>query len=531
MMSAPVQLLDSLPTELIIQILAALDVKSLLRCRQVCKLLESMIREAAALQYTIECTIAGMEDGPPSDLAIAERRAKLRSHQDAWGNCQFSASQSIPMLQGGVWELCGGVLAQSGNPTSLTFMQLPSKIRGIQGKEWTIEDVGFVIRDFTMDPAQNLLVMVETPREWRSDDAFYIHLRALDTSVSYPASPQPSVLEHSPDGDNYSYVIQISAQYLGVLFVSGDENKRELVIWNWKTGARIMRLCGTDLSSFVFLDDTHIVVAVCSPPEEAIPILPPPRLIVIDFIKTPDVMVDLRDADFVCAFHYPRMSPMATPLAMSVRSDPAPSWLPHSKSKVPFYTARNERLLVITLWATDAMVVRSLLLFVPTSVLLSHVNSLEHGETKRHFAWEAWGPQGTRMMSAPQGHSNVWVCYVWGMKYVSSKRARRRKTIQIFDFNQVSCKRLAEEENLAAGEEFVGERTVIHAGMLFENDVVTSLPYRLWTLSPPAGGEKKFEAVLVGEDSLIMVASVSAVCCDIFWVATELTFACRSIRA
>ena len=63
--------------------------------------------------------------------------------------------------QGGVWELYGNVLAQAQGERTLHFKQIPSAIRGIQGTEWTIPDVGCKMRDFGMDPAQDLLVVIE----------------------------------------------------------------------------------------------------------------------------------------------------------------------------------------------------------------------------------------------------------------------------------------------------------------------------------------------------------------------------------
>lgn len=66
------------------------------------------------------------------------------------------------MHKGGVWELYGGVLAQAfSGHRKLGFTQLPSVIRGIEEKQWVIEDVGVKIRDFGMDPAQDLLIVLE----------------------------------------------------------------------------------------------------------------------------------------------------------------------------------------------------------------------------------------------------------------------------------------------------------------------------------------------------------------------------------
>lgn len=113
------------------------------------------------LQYTIELAVAGMEDGPPSALTPTERLAMLRERQEAWRELRWRSRQEYPMLEGGVWELYGGVIAQADGDRTLAFTQLPSDIRRIEEKHWKIEDVGVVIRDFSMDPAQDLLIVVE----------------------------------------------------------------------------------------------------------------------------------------------------------------------------------------------------------------------------------------------------------------------------------------------------------------------------------------------------------------------------------
>ena len=105
----------------------------------------------------------GQEDNPRSTLSPAERLQLLRKHQEAWSSLRPSYEKVIPMLIGQTWELYGGVLAQGPDSSSLKFRQLPSELRGIEEKEWMINDIGFTIRDFGMDPAQDLLVAIQMP--------------------------------------------------------------------------------------------------------------------------------------------------------------------------------------------------------------------------------------------------------------------------------------------------------------------------------------------------------------------------------
>jgi hypothetical protein len=64
---------------------------------------------------------------------------------------------------GRVWELYGNVLAQINRGGQFNFMQLPSHYRNVEEHTWSVAYSG-PVRDFGMDPAQNLLVVIEAPR-------------------------------------------------------------------------------------------------------------------------------------------------------------------------------------------------------------------------------------------------------------------------------------------------------------------------------------------------------------------------------
>ena len=96
-------------------------------------------------------------------MDISQRLELLREHQKAWENLDFTSDFRtylewfIPFT----WELQGGVLSQQTANHSMMFIRIPSKIRGIPRKEWTIENLGFQFRNYTFDPSQNLLVALE----------------------------------------------------------------------------------------------------------------------------------------------------------------------------------------------------------------------------------------------------------------------------------------------------------------------------------------------------------------------------------
>ena len=106
-----------------------------------------------------------MEDGRSSSLTAVERLYALRSREDAWSRFAWTAVEKIPMHRGHTWDLYANVLAQSEGERTLHLMQIPSAIRGIDGWGWVIPDVGCDIADIGMDPAQDLLIVVERFRD------------------------------------------------------------------------------------------------------------------------------------------------------------------------------------------------------------------------------------------------------------------------------------------------------------------------------------------------------------------------------
>ena len=102
-----------------------------------------------------------MEDGATSSSTTAERLSILRNRQNAWSNFTWSAKENVPMRTGDVWELYGNFLAQSDGERTIHVKQIPSAIRGIEGTEWAIPDVGCNITEIGIDPAQDLLLVVE----------------------------------------------------------------------------------------------------------------------------------------------------------------------------------------------------------------------------------------------------------------------------------------------------------------------------------------------------------------------------------
>ena len=174
--SETMRTLISLSAELIIMILSLLDGKSLSNCTavrvprivryiarswgaQTCKTLHDIVSGTLELQYAIELAVAGCEDGS-SDLSVAERYDRLLAHQEAWEKLDWTSEYDIPARNGGQVDINDSVLAENEDSHTLVFHRLPSQLRGVEASEWTFR-VDPPIRDFAIDPSQDLLVVIE----------------------------------------------------------------------------------------------------------------------------------------------------------------------------------------------------------------------------------------------------------------------------------------------------------------------------------------------------------------------------------
>jgi hypothetical protein len=243
------------------------------------------------------------------------------------------------------------------------------------------------------------------------------------------------------------------------------------------------------LTSFAFLTERHVLLAEnrsgC-------------QLIVFDFLGANSRYIPIPDLSPSCVLCYPTISSGARLDDVRLRSDPAPLWTPYANSQVPFHTSRDNRLFVVTLHAFINEQPCSWTHFIPLSTILEQMRSGAHS-----VPWKSWIPRGTRMFPAMY-HSPVWVCYVFGQKYITpctlvGLDESEVPGLQVLDFNQRAIK-------LALGHEIVTKPDVIESSgdlSLFHDTVSTSLPYRATTLPLPRDADDC--EVMCSEDNVLIV--------------------------
>ncbi|RDX52589.1 hypothetical protein OH76DRAFT_1377417 [Lentinus brumalis] len=510
--------LIDIPTELLSSILTCLDFRDVLRCRAVCARLKSVVDENVRMKYKIELAAAGMEDGLHSTLPASERLAALRERQSAWKRISWLSQEDSPASTDSMlWELYGGVFARDQNRCTLHFWQLPSKIRRIDERKWTLDDVGVRIYDFSMDPAQDLLVIVE---EIQESTLCRVHLRTMTTGKAHPMAAS-AVLELKPEHGLFNtYSIQMSCNHLALLLTTISEDDdglvAEFVVWDWKAGTARLDIVGEDLYSFTFLTPGYILLLAYrrsglndgtthrDTTDPCIVVLD------LDMVSHGAEPVPMTALEYLCAFTYPVLDRESSVVDMLLRADPGPDWLPSPSLGVPFSVSRDNGVLVVAMQVIHGLrSISTLLSFIPFSTLLTAIKSLSPGQTRRVFSWRQWGPDGSRLQVAPPRFDAFDMpCYVCGPSFAMHVQPQARPlslTIKLYDFNQLACRRALLSGADTAALVTNPARLTGRASNIFKREVITRCPYFRRTVEIDDMNDR-VNALLLGEDALIIVA-------------------------
>ena len=103
-----------------------------------------------------------MVDNPSCSMPTVERLERLEAYVDYWKTAHQKEYHDLKMDGKGYWDLKCGILAQVRNTCTINCIQLASVIHQTKEKQWQIPNVGFRIAELTIDPEQNLLVILET---------------------------------------------------------------------------------------------------------------------------------------------------------------------------------------------------------------------------------------------------------------------------------------------------------------------------------------------------------------------------------
>ncbi|KAF8526809.1 hypothetical protein JB92DRAFT_2870066 [Gautieria morchelliformis] len=522
--------LDTLPNDVLIRVFKELDACDIRRCSLTCRVFHKTIRDSMLLQYRLELGVAGLEEGGTDcRLSIAERLARLRTLERGWANLYYRRYFTATLPHNPTWKLRGGVLARgfTNMPSVLSFIQLPSAVRGTSVHTWH-SDMKVNMIQFSIDPAQDLVVLVawpETPDgQWHT---FLIHLRAMSTGARHPCAAEP-VLSCVPTllDTQYDFSIQIMGDFLAVLYRTPAGYLMDLLyLWDWKTGQLLISLeassLATDILGFSFLSSRRFITVRCtSEPDGCYQ----PELVVYDFIAAR--LEGSMEPRLVRIYQLPRL-PAHTHTRWFILGSEPPSELPTS-----FYPTSCSRLLTVSMHFTyfleEDRYECDYVLFVHASTLLEEVDARSNAE-QLTVPWENWGPLKTRIMPMWDYRAD---CHVYGMRYVQqqvvpmhedSACIADRYRLRRLDFNPLSLRRPLDTSLSSWQDEFTtiaivqDSQPAILSGLecAFTQRVTTALPYReVIVRGRPRDGE-----VMIDRESVVHLGRDS-------WETARLEFLC-----
>ncbi|KAI0307691.1 hypothetical protein B0F90DRAFT_1676259 [Multifurca ochricompacta] len=485
---------SSIPVELTLQILDLLDPQTLINCSTINRLFKSLIDETTTLQYRIALFASGMVDGPPGHLSASQRLSLLRDYEASWKDIIWNEHKSIPVPDGNLWELYGNVWARSRGEDAIVFVQLPSRLRGIPMRQWTLK-FNFALRDFGMDPSQDLLVTIESLTN--VPELCRIQLHKLKTGEKHPLARNTGILEYTRlvsdiTRTHWSFSIRISGDYVGILFIDHVEGGNELVVWNWKTGARSLEVGSIGILSFVFLGECFVLgSALTSRRLES----ERPVLLLYSLNQEPWPTCNMNHAGaHLLRFLCETLPPDQGNLGILLTSDPSPRWSPDPGLQVPFRTVGDERIIGLNLqWG----VAQNETFLISANDLLSHVDDISMGGG-RDIEWESWGP-GCIEHVPSHGRWTVWTCFMFGMRYILPRVAllNGREVIIIHDLCMRRCMRASEEER--------EESNTLHHAMgwkgPYPRSIVKCVPL------PPGIRDPLRVNLMISEDGIVVLES------------------------
>ncbi|KAI0292830.1 hypothetical protein B0F90DRAFT_221443 [Multifurca ochricompacta] len=407
-------LFQLLPDELVTKVLAILNYRDLASCMLVSKRMVHLVHNSSLLQYHLELGRSCMEDGPLNTLSIPERRERLQAYSNAWRTLRYSACIHLYSLDHRTYIMDiapGGILTFiSKTEAKVTFVRLPSNLRGIPMRQWE-HSFPFIPHACTLDPSQDILVLLQ-------QDGWRFHFFSLKTGEPHPLAAASSHLlfDHPPSYYRHRVIVQlvVAQNYVAALLP-----KYQLKVYDWKSGQTMLNITSNDIRSVALLPRNRILLA-STRADDLI------RDEGLDGLANSSVLA-VYDLEQVHASrpHWGRRFPVAV-FALELGHNVVPVDMAlhyrldiHSYSPevaAPFFNAPMEQLVALQtsnlLKASDDRGDRRYeatrafgiplchILLIPIAKLLSYLNAVDERRT-RYIQWNDWGATGTRRVPEP----------------------------------------------------------------------------------------------------------------------------------
>ncbi|TFK53227.1 hypothetical protein OE88DRAFT_1734163 [Heliocybe sulcata] len=490
--------LEDVPSELLIQVVSLLPFQDILNTRAVSRRFEVLIRTSVRLQYIVELGVAGYTDNPLERSFTEERLRMLLEHQAAWKSPQLHVANTIPIPGLGDYRkydrgiyLRLDANAMPGFDTldvfDLMSPDLPS---------WSIQTDFEFSNDCEVDPVQDLIILSHVSPV-QQGSSFDISVLSLRHGTVHPrASFSPIRVGFQTWDMPLCTSVQLADDIVALsVYTHRFAHKFEVVILEWMTGAVKMRL---PQPSDRVLRDFHLVS--------------PHWLLVTSVTRYPGRLpaVDVYSLDRVASTAEDGSTPVPTHIATYELPSPRPehvariringnrSWNYHESSShqgvlgCPFGISKLRSVVHVTLRVVeissnldvpDGRRQHVFDIFTPLSTFLGDTMTLKEGNSAEPLfvPWNAWGPRSTRWFrdlaaihtASTNGCRVIWPDRVWDFNRVDNAR----------DLSRGEAVLLSEDTQLSRIHK---DPTILEAGNVFLEDVVSCLPYRETLIQPPS---------------------------------------------
>ncbi|KAI0061466.1 hypothetical protein BV25DRAFT_1826596 [Artomyces pyxidatus] len=360
--------------------------------------------------------------------------------------------------------------------------QLPSKLRGIEGRRWDLK-VDPHVYDLSIDSSQDLVVFAARSPEGSSN---IFQLRSLSTGDVHPFACSSGVIEL---GQLLPYKTSLDICGKHILAVVRPIDAM-FYVWNWRTGhVALSMIVPSDASrteSACFLDDRHIIVVASDlPDEDAV------RLLIQEVPK------EGTNTSPSFSFALPAFLRKSSLASLRIRSS-VTSRSP--RGPCLFYADPDDRLLYVHAVMLVDSFYEEFMITIPSRTFTSYIVSHSPAQHPVDVGWEDWGPSGSRVSRIPP---RAWLArgfLVSGMRMVSSapslNAAGSRYVFAVYDYHPLRVARAASLRGAAGGVVLGDEVPAQFTGAGY-GAVTTTMPYLVNEIPLPA--ELSNLALEVGE--------------------------------
>ncbi|KAJ3504683.1 hypothetical protein NLJ89_g7809 [Agrocybe chaxingu] len=409
--------------------------------------------QSDTIKYIYELDVSSMQDAG-SGKPTAELLAALQAREKAWTDLNWKRVEIMKTNQNVLaYDCVAGAFAQTdGHEFSVYWLASGAK------KENNIAaPLGFRLRDFMMDVGEDLVVFLNLPG---GTGRGCLDCRTISTNQPHPAcsSAGPLSFELCPDGGT-SLLAEEFEVVEDVLFLTTEDLcGSRVVIWNWKMGLLIHdfrdqlpplihELDVVRRDVFILtsrVDSGKIFIYQITPTMVCIPVL----IATLSLPKTNGQEINYFHAE--SGRHQHRPAPGALFL-------PSPTCRMHVFSLE--YSLGSDGLL-----------------FVRSSTFLRYVHCRNEG---LEVPWSEWGEHESRFMEKMSRQD--WRRYAHGNRVVCIPEGRESTWIEVFNFSPSASLMDHSVSGLHARQEYFGHDnpTIIEKGEIFEEDVITRLPYHV----------------------------------------------------